>query len=182
MSSNTEIYGAVRISLPWHRKVLALPDDVRLAAVGFYCATLALCQALRNDGYLPTGQLAGVIECSKGERDRVVAALIGVRLFDAADGGVQVHDWLQHNRSKAEIEAGRTAMSEGGRKGGKLAGAGRPKVPQRPTPKGSTVQCSEVIALEVGARGLDHDLACPDCHGSGVVASGDPCEWCSTTE
>ena len=179
--SNREAYAAVYISLPWSRKVLAIPESDRLAALGFYAATLALCQSYRNDGYIPTEQLAAVIACSDVDRKRLAKALIAVHLFDAVNGGIQVHDFLDHNSSKAEIEAARAAMSEGGRKGGKLAGAGRPKVPLSPTPKGSTE--IDEIGEERSASGAEPSAPtpnpeCPLCEGSGLD-NGKPC-WCAT--
>jgi len=181
--ANKEAYAAVYISLPWHQKVLDIPAADRLAAFGFYCATLALCQAFRNDGHVPAGQLAAVIDCSKTDRERLVAELIDVHLFDAVDGGIQVHDFTDHNNSKAEIEAAWSAMSEGGRKGGKLAGAGRPKVALSPTPKGSREIEEPRAARSVGAvpsRAVARKPADPECETCGGTGrdGGAPC-WCT---
>ena len=100
-----EAYAAVYISAPWHRKVLAIPESDRVAAFGFYAATLALCQSYRNDGHLPAEQLAAVIACPDSERKRLTDALTAVHLFDKTPAGIQVHDFLDHNSSREEIEA-----------------------------------------------------------------------------
>jgi hypothetical protein len=180
--TNQEAYAAIYISLPWSRKVLSIPESDRLAALGFYAATLALCQSYRTDGHVPTEQLAAVIACPEPDRKRLTDALIAVHLFDVADDGIQVHDYLDHNNSRAEIEAARAAMSEGGRKGGRAAGKYRPKVPLKPPPEGSTE--IDEIGEELGAlpsravAGRTHDPEpCGWCKGSGT-ADGDTCSVC----
>jgi len=181
---NQEAYAAVYISLPWSRKVLAIPESDRLAALGFYTATLALCQSYRNDGHVPTEQLAAVIACSDTDRKRLTNALIAVHLFDAVDDGIQVHDFLDHNSSRAEIEAARSAMSEGGRKGGIRSGQTRGSLPPKPTLEGSTEKSRAEIAEKRSAEqsravaGRPHDPECPDCEGTGTrTRDGQPCEW-----
>jgi len=182
---NQEAYAAIYISLPWCRKVLSIPECDRLAALGFYAATLALCQSYRTDGHVPTEQLAAVIACPEADRKRLTDALIAVHLFDVVDDGIQVHDYLDHNNSKAEIEAARSAMSVGGRKGGIRSGQTRGSRPLKPTLEGST-EIGEIdeIGEELGAlpsravAGRPHDPECPDCEGTGIrTRDGQPCEW-----
>jgi hypothetical protein len=181
---NQEAYAAVYISLPWSRKVLSIPECDRLAALGFYAATLALCQSYRTDGHVPTEQLAAVIACPEVDRKRLTEELIAVRLFDVVDDGIQVHDYLDHNNSKAEIEAARSAMSVGGRKGGIRSGQTRGSRPLKPTLEGSIEQSRAEIGEERGAlpsravAGRPHDPECPDCEGTGIrTRDGQPCEW-----
>ena len=182
---NQEAYAAVYISLPWSRKVLSIPESDRLPALGFYTATLALCQSYRNDGHVPTEQLAAVIACPEADRKRLTEALVAVHLFDAVEDGIQVHDFLDHNSSRAEIEAARSAMSEGGRRGGIRSGQTRRSLALKPTPEGSIEKSRAEIAEK---RSADQNRAvvstkapnsdCNLCEGSGTY-KGSPC-WCTT--
>ncbi len=184
-----EAYAAVYISAPWHRKVLAIPESDRVAAFGFYAATLALCQSYRNDGHLPAEQLAAVIACPDSERKRLTDALTAVHLFDKTPAGIQVHDFLDHNSSREEIEAAHSAMREGGRRGGVRSGQARAGSPtSKATFEGSTERSSAEIAVKrsaeasrAEARSAEASKApdpeCPICKGSGKEGDG-PC-WCT---
>jgi hypothetical protein len=194
-----DIYAAVSVTLPWHRKVLGIPEADRLAAFGLFVATLALCQSYRNDGHVPSEQMAAVFPCPEPDRKRLTAALLTVHLFDEEPGGVVVHDYLDFNKSKDEIERAHEAMSEGGRMGGKASGQARAKgggkgggkdvsPPLKPTLEApcsavpcSAVPCSEETSDVVPCRDAVRkapDPACPVCEGTGVDA-GHPC-WCTT--
>jgi len=135
-------YAAIYATLLWHHKVLALSDDDRLAAFGFYCACCAYCQVNRTDGFLAYAQLVAVFPCTDDERKRYTSALTAVRLFDDVDGGIEVHDYLDHNSSRQQIENGRKGMSDGGRKGGIASGETRRRQPLKPTLEGSAEQSS----------------------------------------
>jgi hypothetical protein len=195
-----DIFAAVSVNLPWHRKVLGIPEADRLAAFGLFVATLALCQNYRNDGHVPTEQLAAVFPCPESDRKRLTSALIDVGLFDVESDGIQVHDYLDHNKSRDEIERAREAMSEGGHKGGKASAAARGKgggKDVRPPLKAtleascsavpcSAVPCSEETSSDVPCRDEARkarkarkapDPECSICEGTGVDA-GHPC-WCT---
>lgn len=168
-------YAKIHATLPWHRKLHAISDDLRLAALGYYVATVAYCENYRTDGRVEDFQLQAVAPCSTEERTRLVNALVEANLFDRSASGVVVHDYLDWNRSKADIEAGREAMSKGGRRGGKASGAARRTQPSKPTLEGSpekrrdsreedsSVQCT-------WCRGDNPN--CPDCGGTGRREAG----------
>ena len=63
-----------------------------------------------------------------------------------------VHDYLDHNYSRAEIEDGRSRMSEGGRKGGKASPRRSASPPLKPTLEGSAEERGEELSSE-GERG-----------------------------
>lgn len=108
-------YAAIQGTAPWHRKFLAIPEQKRLAAFGFWAATIAYCELHRNDGQLHDAHLVAIFPCNEAQRECIVGLLVDVGLFDRTDEGVDVHDYLEHNRSAAQIEAARQAMSEGGK-------------------------------------------------------------------
>jgi hypothetical protein len=175
---NSEAYAAVYVSLPWHEKVYAIPEEIRLAAFGFYCATLAHCQCYRTDGRVTTPQLVAVFPCSETDRKQLVDALLAVHLFDPAPGGIQVHDYLDHNLSKAEIEDARGKMREGGRKGGistqqKRASQGS---------KGGLEGCTEKSRAEMSSEEESGVETCSWCHASGgttaYLPEGEQCPQC----
>lgn len=198
--TNRGIYAAVYTDLAAHRKVRAIPETDRLAAVGFYVLALALCQALRSDGFIATFQLAAVAPCPETEAQRFSGVLVSVGLFDAVADGVQVHDYLDHNKSRDEIEAAREAMSKGGSKGGKRSAETRREKgeqqegekegspPLKPTLEASCSAVREVRAVKeepcrasrVEASGASKALGtvpCPDCDGTGHV-DGAECPAC----
>ena len=148
-------YAAIYAELLWHRKVLALSEKDRLAAFGFYCACCAYCQLNRTDGFLANPQLVAVFPCTEVERTRYTSALIAVRLFDIAEGGIAVHDYLVHNASKEDIENGRRRMSEGGKKSPPKKSKTPPKVPSEGSFGRSTEQSRDVMSK--GPSFLDAD-------------------------
>jgi hypothetical protein len=120
-----EAYANIYASFPWHRKVRAIPDNERLAAVGFFTAAVVYCQAMRTDGFLAYGQLAALVACTEVERKRYTAALIVVGLFDEVEDGIEVHDYLDHNKSKDEIERLGNERAAAGKRGGIASGKAR---------------------------------------------------------
>lgn len=95
----------------YHRKVVGAGRDARdlwLAAI-FYCA--------RNltDGYVPAGVLHSIdpgVSMSRRKAISLAEKLVDVGLFERAEGGYLVHDYLDHQPSKAEIEERREQAAE----------------------------------------------------------------------
>jgi len=158
-----EVYAAIYGSAPWHRKFRNIPEQKRLAAFGFYTATLVLCQKERNDGVMPQEQLVGVFPCSEQQREHLKRILIDAGLFEDRGDEIAVHDYLAWNSSKAEIESGRRRMSEGGRKSGQTRRNKSPKVGSEGTFGSSTEQSrdsSEEKSREEQSRA---EARCPKC-------------------
>jgi len=187
-----EPYAAICASLPWHRKVRAIPDQERLAAFGLYTAVCAYSQALRTDGFIAHQQLAAVFPCPEEERTRCSSALIRVGLFDEADGGIQVHDYLEHNKSREQIEQLGGQRATAGRRGGVASGKARGSKGSKQLLEATPEQSSEEIAVKrsdepSGAEEQDPyahvarkapDPECDLCSGSGIDKD-EPC-WCTT--
>lgn len=76
---------------------------------------LLYCQDGLTDGFIPEAAIdyLGV----RGAR-RLVPHLVKVQLWEPVDGGYQVHDYLEHNRSAAEVGALRGARQAAGSQGG----------------------------------------------------------------
>lgn len=146
-----EAYAVIFVSAPWHRKVLSIPDEDRAAAFGFWAASLALCQAQRNDGLIPRPQLAGVFACPEAQRERLVETLVAAGLFDDVGDSIQIHDYSDHNRTRAEIESAHHRMREGGRRGGQASPKTDSSLPFKPTlqPQPSRVVRAEQSRAEL---------------------------------
>ena len=84
-------------------KVLAAGED----AAWVYVSGLLFCSANETDGKIPTAALRTIT----AKRDAKTLARILVRegLWIETAGGWEVHDYLKHQRSKAQIEAEREA-------------------------------------------------------------------------
>lgn len=87
------------------------PDHPKVAAAGgdaawlFVCG-LAYCKRYNTAGAIPAAQVAKLTDRRGGSR--LAARLVEVRLWEATDGGFQVHDYADWNRpSESRSEAGR---------------------------------------------------------------------------
>jgi hypothetical protein len=88
-----------------HPKVVAAGNE----AVGVWVRAKGYCDKQLTDGFVPDGVLAMIA----GPRLRVLkAALLRETLFDQAEGGVLMHDYLKHNPSKAEVLEKREAARQ----------------------------------------------------------------------
>src|SRR5215472_338143 len=87
-----------RLDTGWHAnpKVLALG----LPGMALHAWSISYCDSTRSDGFIPQGawpSLAGVGAACK--------ALVTAGLWERCEGGFRLHDYLQYNRSKEQIEA-----------------------------------------------------------------------------
>lgn len=83
-----------------HPKVL----DVDLAALGLWVKALSYCGRHLTDGRVSRGAVIALA----GERGTELAKMLIVAgLWEAAKGGYEIHDYLAHNPSKAEVMARR---------------------------------------------------------------------------
>lgn len=82
------------------------------AACWLWVCGIAHCQSQLTDGFisfdvLPMIGVAGVTRCRK-----LAEALVGAGLFERADGGYTVHDYLDHNPTRAAVIARRAEDAE----------------------------------------------------------------------
>lgn len=87
--------------LPDHHKVIDLSDLLKAdkdAVVGKLIRLWTWALNCREDGFIRTkdaSTLADVMRL-KGRPERIVKALVDVRLLDPVDGGWRIHDWEEH--------------------------------------------------------------------------------------
>lgn len=115
-------WGRLDDSLYDHPK-LDLLGSQRMAGVGLWAVSISWCNRRLTDGFLPASrirQLGGTV--------RLAERLVEVGLFDRAEGGYLVHDFLEFNDSKLEAEAKQRQRRDAGRLGGQ-ARSTRPSEP-----------------------------------------------------
>lgn len=102
----------IRLDDSWidHPKVAGLSDSAKV----LYIAGLSYASRHTTDG-----ALAGKVWRTIGGTARTVQELVNGGLWEAADDGFAIHDYLKHQRSKAEIEADREKARERWKKGRK---------------------------------------------------------------
>lgn len=96
-------------TFPEHSKVISLSDKA------FRLHVTAICFAAKNetDGEIPRAALARL-----GGSPKIAHELHEVGLWETTSrGGWVVHDYLEYNRSRAELEAERQRKAEAGAKG-----------------------------------------------------------------
>ncbi len=89
-----------------HPKFVGLPDS----ALAVWVRGLAYCSRHGTDGYI-SWQVAGKLVAG-GRRTRVIQYLLDRAIWEPVEGGYQVHDYTDHQRSKAEIERIRAEARE----------------------------------------------------------------------
>jgi len=100
-------YALVDDSLCAHPKVMALGED-RLAALGLWLVARGYVGRYLTDGYFPRSVIAG-----ESDADRLANRLVEVGLWERTpDGGFVLHDYLDWNRSKAEVLEARAVARE----------------------------------------------------------------------
>lgn len=99
-------YATMDDRLAHHLKVRTLPPSLALAAFGLHQAAILFAQHYETDGRIQREDLALVFPAVPRPPLRLVDALIKVGLWDRhPGGGWLIHDYLDHNASKAERRA-----------------------------------------------------------------------------
>jgi hypothetical protein len=122
--------------MPDHPKIEALSD----AAFRLLVSTWCWCNRNRTDGKVAS------TSWNKRGTSRARKELIESGLALPIDDGVQMHDYLEHQRSAAEIDELSEKRREAGRKGGKA------KATSQASAKASAKQVLDEVALESGSR------------------------------
>lgn len=97
-----------------HEKVAELEPDLMLAAVGLHALALSWCGDRLTDGMLPKGQPARL---AGRNVDDLIAELVRVGLWERTETGYQIHDYLDYNPSREEVNTISAVRSEAGKRG-----------------------------------------------------------------
>lgn len=92
-------------------------------SMGLYLLALTYSAQHETDGLLDSEWIEDMLPAKK-ERDQALNALVSAGLFDEEEGGFRIHDYLDHNESRAEAEARRERDRERKARGGR---GGRPR-------------------------------------------------------
>ena len=108
MARDDRTYITVHDGMPEHPKVEALSDRAFRVLVDLWC----WCSRQLNDGVIPEAVWLKRTGSPK-VRKELLAALV-----DVVDGEYVMHDYLEHQRSRAQVEALKAKRAEAGRRGG----------------------------------------------------------------
>ena len=102
--------------MPWVKLDEHIDDHPKFAEVGtqglaLFMILLCYCNRQHNDGFVPQSVLTMTLRKWAISAD-VVDAMLAVRLLEPADRGVRMHDYLEYQPSRNEVEEKRTAISE----------------------------------------------------------------------
>lgn len=158
------------------------PKVVGLSAEAFRTFVLSLCYA---QAHLTDGAVLQPLVARWGGR-RVVAELVTARLWEEAEESLRIHDYLDYNRSRAQVERIRSVRKANGNQGG------RPRENQTGTehetkmvssldrvwfqhakPRGTEVQRTEVRS-DAAASDAGGDEAFSESYGELITAYGGP--------
>lgn len=134
--------------MPWVRLDEEFPDHPKVVTAGplagwLHVCALAYCNRHLTDGFVPHAQVgrlvnfAGIIDLDvdpgpMDARDLPDASpyvladrLVALGMWEKRQGGYVIHDFLDYQPSRAEIEAQRKVKSEAGKAGGRRSGESR---------------------------------------------------------
>jgi|SRR5215471_385582 len=104
-----------------HPKLAAVDDH----AFALYVCGLAYCNRNLTDGFIPTA--VGLTLRHSGKTKQAIVALETARLWQAVDGGWRVHDYLDYQPSKQQVELSRGKVRAVRQAAGHLGGLAKAK-------------------------------------------------------
>ncbi len=98
-----------------------LPDHPKIVTAGpeaawLYICGLCFCNRFLTDGRIPERQLRRLVDFP--DPRELANRLIDVGLWEQADEGYLVHDYLEHQSSKEEVQEAQKRRADAGRLGG----------------------------------------------------------------
>lgn len=114
MAKDARPYVTLTDEYPDHPKVVGLSDAAFRAHVELICWS----NRKRQDGRIPAGM-------SRRYGEEVMSELEDAGLIDSTNAGRELHDYLEHNPSKVEIEERMAEKKRRGSVGGKHSAHGR---------------------------------------------------------
>jgi hypothetical protein len=78
-----------------------------------------------TDGLVPDEILALWYAGKEAELHNLTEILVGAGRWERVGGGFEIHDFLDYNKSREEVEIERAKRAKSGAKGGKASGASR---------------------------------------------------------
>jgi hypothetical protein len=122
----------IEASVRTHRKFL----NAGPAACWLWLCGVGYSQDGLTDGFIPD-EAIGFLGVAPDVARELAAALVRARLWVVAEGGWQIHDYLEHNRSAASVAGIRASRAAGGHLGGRPRKTGKPSA--KPSAKPSNI-------------------------------------------
>ena len=116
MPRDPRTYITLHDGMPEHHKIEALSDKAFRALIDLWC----WCSRSTSDGDVPEA-----VWLKRTKTPKVRAELLANLAEARPDGGVHMHDYLEHQRSRDEIAALREKRSRAGSLGGKRSAESR---------------------------------------------------------
>lgn len=102
------------------------PGPLGAAAFGLDCRAIIYCARHLTDGFFARPVLDSWFPDRADDTPaQLVTILEEARRWEPVDGGWQIHDFLEYNPSREDVEAERAEKSRAGAKGGKRSGEAR---------------------------------------------------------
>lgn len=98
-------YVRIDVGMPGHPKIAALSPGTKWTLIELWC----WCGQYLTDGFVPAANWNRI--GTPRERNAIVAAGLAV----PEDGGWRMHDYLEHQRSRAEVDEKRAQRVEAGK-------------------------------------------------------------------
>jgi hypothetical protein len=102
---------------------VGIAERDRAAAFGIYCAAVCFCEAELTDGLIRPAD-SGRVFPSKNAL-RLMGVLVEAKLFDRECTSLRVHDYLDHNKPRAQVEEEIQQHITAGQRGGKASAQAR---------------------------------------------------------
>ena len=128
------------------------PKVIRAGPLGLALVLAAICYANRylTDGFIPKESVPLLLNFNGSVAPDILASkLVALELWEQAEGGYRIHDYLEHQRSKVEIEADRAQKVAAGQAGGRARAQAEVKrvlgLPLRKVSSGSQAELEEEL-------------------------------------
>lgn len=129
-------------------------------ALGLHLLAMSYCAGLLTDGFVHEAFVIGKLP-QRREREKLTAALIDAGLWEHAEGGYRIHDWLNYNPSRQQIHKRRARDRDRKRPGFHSESATPPEgLPSPPLPRAQEGRGGEPEERLHGAG--DVDARAPD--------------------
>ena len=90
-------------------KLAAIEATSRPFAIELYIAALCYCGRVLTDGFVPRGQIGRLVDFEASDVDpyAIAAELVAAGLWETAETGYTIHDYLEYQPSREQVEAKR---------------------------------------------------------------------------
>jgi hypothetical protein len=160
-----------------HRKIMAVGP---LAAWMHVCA-LCYCARLLTDGFIPAAQVRKLADVD--DAMSLAELLVREGLWERVEGGYRIHDYLEYNPSKEQVEATKLVRAEAGKQGGIKSGATRQaKSKQNASPVASTMYEAKTNPVPVPVPGPDSVTGTHTRNGGSTQGAKSRALTCTTSD